>query len=113
MPSDRRFGTLAQEVAQGANRGGGGRGIARAGKDKDPKAPVRLGDVAKVNGFGVREPNDRRGVKARADHQTLGELLVIRFRGKDRWAVVGRRSRGIAAVPDEIVLGFRSIRALV
>ena len=74
---DGRFGTLAQEVAQRAKRGVGGRGIASAGKDKNPEAPVRLGDVAKMNRLGIREPNDRRGVKARADHEALGEMLVI------------------------------------
>ena len=66
-----------------------------------------------MNRLGVREPNDWRGVKTRADHETLGEMLMIRFRGEDGRTVVGRGPRGVAAMPDEIVLGFGCVRALV
>ena len=48
-----------------------------AGKDKNPEASVRLCDVAEMNRLGIRKPNDRRGVKARADHEALGKILVI------------------------------------
>ena len=82
-------------------------GSPAAGKDEDPPASVRLGDVAEMNRLGVREPDDRRGVKAHADRQTLGQMLVVGFGGEERRAVVRRGSRGIAAVPDEIVSGFR------
>ena len=45
-------------------------------------------------------------MEPRADHQAFGQMLIGRFAGEGRRTVMGRRSRGIAPVPDEILLGL-------
>ena len=49
-------------------------------KAKMRKRPSALGDVAEVDGLGIRETDDRRRVKALADHETLGQMLVVCLR---------------------------------
>src|ERR1700756_3390323 len=62
--------------------------------------------MAEVNRLGVREPDDRRGMKAFSDNESFGQMLVRTFAGQDRPTVVRRGSRSIASVPDEIALGL-------
>ena len=113
VPSDGRFRTLGRKSHSERTAELAAAGSPLPAKTKIRKRPSALTDVAKMNRLGVREPNDRRGVKARADHQALGEMLMVGFGGEERRAVVRRRSRGIVAVPDEIVLGLGRVRALV
>ena len=100
----RRLRRLGKKIAQGPDAGVGRGGIFRAGKGEDAPAAVRLDRVAEVNRLGVRQTDDRRGMKAHADRQPLGQMLMGRLAGEDRRAVVGRRSRRVAPVPDEIAL---------
>ena len=51
-------------------------GIVRTGKREDAPAAVRLDGVAEVNGLGVREADDRRGMKPHADRQPGGQMLM-------------------------------------
>ncbi len=71
----RRLPCLGKKVAQGRDAGVGRGGILRTGKSEDAPAAVRLDRMAKVNRLGVRETDDRRGMKTHADRQTFGQLL--------------------------------------
>ena len=55
-------------------------GIPRARKGEDAPAAVRLDRVAEVNRLRVRDADDRRGMKAHADRQPLGQMLMGRLR---------------------------------
>src|SRR5207302_6187295 len=44
--------------------------------------------------------------KALSDDESFSQMLVGRFAGQNRWAVLCRCSRGIASAPDEIALGL-------
>src|SRR5689334_13874422 len=90
-----------------------GCGVSGVCDDIETEAPVSLGHVAQMNRLGIREPNDRGGVKACSDRKTLGKMLVAGLSGEEGGPVVRRRSRGIAAVPDKIALRLCGIRAFV
>src|SRR5436190_17106786 len=75
---DRRVACLGEKAAQGADGGLGRRGILGAGKGKDPKAPIRLHDMAEVNGLCIPEADHRRRRKTLADHESLREMLMPR-----------------------------------
>src|SRR5215469_12667655 len=95
---------MAEKIAQQANGGVWGRRITRFCKGEDAKAPIRSGDMAEVDGLGIRETDDGRGMKALSDHKSLGEMLVVVPAGEDRAPIVRRRSGRITPVPDEIGL---------
>src|SRR5262249_28030720 len=57
IPSDGRLPIPGEEIAQGTDGGAGRCGILRTRKGEDPKAAIRLDDVAEVNGPGIRQPN--------------------------------------------------------
>ena len=80
----RRLRRLGEKVAQRADAGAGRGGILRAGKREDAPAAVRLDRVAEVNRLGVRDADDRRGMKAHADRQPLGQMLIGRLAGEER-----------------------------
>ncbi len=103
---------LGQKIAQRPDAGVGCGRILGPGKGQDAPAAIRLDDVAEVDRLGVRETNDRRGMKAHPDRQPLGQMLMRRVGGEQRGAVVRRGARGVAPVPDEIALGLRGIEAL-
>ena len=82
----RRLRILAEKIAQAANGGARGRRIARSGKGEDAKAAVRLDDMAEVHRLGIGETDDRRGMEARPDDETLqrdagGRLPPVRIDG--------------------------------
>ena len=83
----------------------GAAGSSGAGEGEEAPAAIGLDRVAQVHRLGVGQTDDRRGMEPRADRQPLGQMLMRRLAGEDRRTVTGRRSRGIAPVPDEIVLG--------
>ncbi len=60
--------------------------------------------MAEVKRLGVGETDHRRGVKARADDESFGQVLAGALAGQERGRVVCRRSRGVASGSDEIVL---------
>ena len=107
----RRLRRLAEKIAQRADAGAGRGGILRAGKREDAPAAVGLDRVAEVNRLGVRDANDRRGMKPHADRQPFGEMLIGRLAGEQRGAVARRGPGGVAPVPDEIALGLGRIEA--
>ena len=107
--SDRRLPTLCEKIAQPTDGGARGGRIARSRKGEDPKASIRFDDVAEVNRLGVRETDDRRGMKAFSNDESFSQMLVDAFAGQDRWAVMRCGSRRIASVPDEIALGLGSV----
>jgi len=94
----RRVLCLGEKAAQGLDAGVGRRRMRRAGKGEDAPAAVRLDRVAEVKRLGVRQTDDRRGMKAHADRQPLGQMLIGRLAGEDRGTVMGRGSRGVAPV---------------
>ena len=61
--------------------------------------------MAEVNRLGVGKTDDRCGMKALADHEPFGEMLMAGLAGQKRRAVMRHCARGVAPVPDEIVLG--------
>src|SRR4029079_10497577 len=63
--------------------------------------PDRVGEV---NRLGVGQTDDRRGMKAHANLESLGQMLMDRFAGEDRGTITGRGSCGVAPVPHEIIL---------
>src|SRR5437868_6854590 len=77
----RRLRSRREKITERPDTGSTCAGIAGASKRKDPEAAIGLHDVAEMNGFRVGDANDRRGVKARADRQALGEALPARFSG--------------------------------
>ncbi len=90
----------------------GRRGIARACKGKQPPAAIGLHGVAELNRPGVGDADHRRGMKAHADRQALGEMLMRRLAGQQGRAIARRRAGGVAAVLDEIALRLGGIGAL-
>ena len=104
-------GASARKSQKARRRGVGGGGVFRAGKGKEAPAAVRLHRVAQVNRLGVGQTDHGRRMESRADHQAFGQMLIGRLAGEERRTVMGRRSRGIAPVPDEIFLDLRRIDA--
>ena len=98
-----------EEIAQRANGGAGAAGSPRRQRRRCGSGR-RPCDVAEMDRLGIRQPDDRRGMKALADDEALGEMLMEALAGEDRRRVVRRRARGVAAVPDEIVLRLRPDR---
>ncbi len=101
--SYRRVAIVFEKIAQPSEWGVGGGWIACSGKRDNPESSIRFDDVAEMDRLAVREPDDRRGMKARADGEPLGQVLVVVFSGQERWGVVGRGTGGITSAPDEIV----------
>src|SRR5258708_18882977 len=87
--------------------------LLRTGKGEDAPTAVCLHGMTELDWLAISEADDRRGMQAHADGQTRGQMLPGRFAGKDRGTVARRRSRGVAAVPDEIALCFLRIEVLV
>ena len=105
---DRGLRTLGEKLAQ--READCGDGIARSGKDVDAQAAVGLADVAEVDGLGVRQADDRRGVKAHADDEPLGQMLMGASPVSSDGRVVRRGPRRVAAVLDEIALERGRVR---
>ena len=59
---------------------------------QNAEAAIRFDDVAEVDGLGIREADDRRGMKALPDDESRCEMPVCVFTGEDRRSVVRRRS---------------------
>ena len=58
--------------------------MVRVGKDEEPPAAVGLNRVAKMDRLSVSETSDRRGVKAHADGEAIGQMLMRRLCRDDR-----------------------------
>ena len=57
--------------------------MARSRKGENPKASIRFDDMTEVDRRGVRETDERRGVKAFSDNESLSQMLVRAFAGQD------------------------------
>ena len=77
--SDGRVPALREKIAQPPDGGARGRRIIRSRKSENPKPPIRSGDVAEVDRLGIRDTDDRRGMKALPDDKSFGEMLVDRL----------------------------------
>src|SRR5450631_1822999 len=100
---------LRKEVAQSSDARVGRGGILRSGKGEDAPAAIRLDHMSEMNQPRVRQTNDRRGMKAHANRKPRGQMLIGRLAGEDRRTVMGRGSRRVAPVPDEIALRLRRV----
>ncbi len=49
-------------------------------KGEDAEAAVRLDHVAELNGLRIGDADNRRGMKAHADREPFGEMLMRRLR---------------------------------
>src|SRR5262249_23209772 len=96
VSANRRLLTPGEKFAPPADGGAAGGGIAHRRKGEQAKASIRSGDVAEVNRLGVGETDDRRRMKARADNEAFGEMLVDRFTGQDGRTVVRGGSGRVA-----------------
>src|SRR5271163_1283514 len=113
VPRDRRARRLGEKLAQSSEPRGRSGGVRRIGEREYPPPAVRLDGVAEVNRLGVGEADHRRRMKAHADREALGEMLIDRLAGNDRRGVAGFRSGGEARLLDEVSLELRRIHAFV
>src|ERR1700722_11732686 len=112
VSSDRRLSRLGEKLAQSCEtRGRGGR-IFCGREHEEPPAAVRLDRVTELDGLCVRQTNDRRRMKAHANHEPFGETLVDRLCGDDRRRVPRFRSRGVAEMPRIVFLELRRVDSL-
>ena len=84
VSDDRRMVRLGKKAAQTTDRRIGACRVLVTGEDKYPEASIGLDDVAEMLGLGVAKPDDRRGVKTGADHETLRQMLMLRIACDDR-----------------------------
>ena len=82
--------TVARKSHSAPSREDGARRVLGVGEREQPEAPVRLDDMPQLDGPGVSEADDRRGMKAHADREPFGEALTGRLRrsgstGDSRW----------------------------
>ena len=82
------------------------------GENVDAPGAVGPGDVAKVDRFGVGQPDDRGRVEAHPDREALREVLEHRIGGDHRRGVPGRDARGEAALRDEVLLELLRVDTL-
>ena len=109
ISADRRLVRVCKKVAQRSHTAGARRGILCIGEGENAPAAVCLGRIPEANRLGVRETNDRCRVEAHADHETFGQILMARFGEEERRLVLGRRSRRVVSMLDEISLHLRRI----
>ena len=98
-----------KKSAQGPEPRGGACRVLGVGEREQPEAAVRLDDMPQLDGPGVSEADDRRGMKAHADREPFGEAPPGRLPGQDRRAIAGGRSRCEARLLHEIRLELRGI----
>ena len=110
---DRRSRRPGEKLAQAPQSGGRRGGVFRGGEGEYPPAAVRLDGVTEMNRPGVGETDHRRRMKAHADREALGEMLMGRLARDHRRRVTGFRSRCEARLLDEVFLELRRIDALL
>ena len=104
------WGAAARYLCQRAHSlEGGVCRVFRRGKNEEMPAAVSFDRVTQLNRPGICQANDRCGMKAHADPQARGEMLVGRFGGDDRREVSGLGSCREARLLDEVFLKFRRI----
>jgi len=77
--SDRRLLRTGEEVAQRIDVRRCCARVFVAGKDEYTSPSVGLDGVTKVKRLGVCQPDHGSGVEAHADHQALGDMLIVRL----------------------------------
>ena len=68
-------------------------GSSDPGKGENSKPPIRFDDVAEVDRLGIRETDDRRGMKALSDDESFGEMLELSRRSGSTDCSVSRSRR--------------------
>src|SRR6476660_4058888 len=99
-----RLGRVGKKFAQPSHTRGARRGSLRISKGENAPTAVGFARISKANRFGVCETNDRCRMEPHANHQAFGQMLMTGFGGDERRFVLGRRSRSIMSVLDEISL---------
>ena len=57
--------------------------MARSRESENPKASIRFDDMTEVDRLGVREADDRGGMKAFSDNKSLSQMLVRVFASQE------------------------------